>query len=160
MPKSKLAFAFLVCACAVFAQPMAVIHGTWTATIGPRQVLHGTWTGHALSGRPDAAEGTWELVSAGQVVRAGSWRAEKTHRAWEGVWSGRTMDGQSLSGTWGADLDTWSGKTFQDLLERTLQEEVSGWWQSGRDQGYWWLKGSPSAGAQPQRTPTPSRKPH
>jgi hypothetical protein len=152
----RLLAALLVFAGALGGQPIPVVHGTWTATVGPREVLHGTWTGHALPGHPNVAEGSWTLVSAGQVVLAGTWRAEKTHRSWEGSWAGRTMDGRNLAGTWGSYLEPWNGKTFQDLLERTLQEEVSGWWQSGRDQGDWWLKASPSEEATP---PPPMEKP-
>ncbi|HVA01894.1 MAG TPA: hypothetical protein VMV34_09585 [Terriglobia bacterium] len=160
MRNGKLVLALLVCACALGGQPLPVIHGTWTATVGPREVLRGTWTGHALPGRPNVAEGSWTLVNAGRVVQAGTWRAEKTHRRWEGSWTGRTMDGRSLAGTWGAHLEEWNGKTFQDMLERTLQEEVSGWWQSGRDQGNWWLKGSPSqesTPAHPLEKPSPQK---
>jgi len=71
------------------------------------------------------------------------------------------MDGRPLAGTWGAYLEEWNGRTFQDMLERTLQQEVSGWWQSGRDQGHWWLKGSASqdlAPARPEQSPS-SQKP-
>jgi hypothetical protein len=156
----KLALALLVCVCALGGQPIPFVHGTWTATVGPREVLHGAWTGRTLPGRPNVGEGSWTLVNAGQVVLAGTWRAEKTHRRWEGSWTGRTMDGRSLAGTWGAYLQEWNGKTFQDLLERTLQQEVSGWWQSGRDQGHWWLKGSASqesAPPHPLEKPTPQK---
>lgn len=158
MRSGRFILAMLVCAAALGGQPAPSIHGTWTATVGPRQVLHGTWTGHALPGRPNVAEGSWTLVDAGQVVRAGTWRAEKTHRNWEGSWTGRTMDGRSLAGTWGAYLEEWHGKTFQDLLERTLQQQVSGWWESGRAQGYWWLKGSSSGvPAPPHPSPSPQK---
>jgi hypothetical protein len=141
--------ALLVCTGTFGWQSVPVFHGTWEATIGPQEVLHGTWTGRTLPGRPNAGEGSWTIVNAGRVVLAGSWRAEKVPRRWEGSWSGRTMNGGSLGGTWGAYLEEWSGKTFQDMLRRTLQEEVSGWWQSGRDQGYWWLKGSSSQESTP-----------
>ena len=161
MKNVRLVIALLVCAGALGAQPVPLIHGTWTATLGPREVLHGTWTGRALSGRPNIGEGSWTLVHAGGVILAGTWRAEKTPRRWEGSWTGHTMDGRSLAGTWGAYLEEWNGKTFQDMLERTLQQEVSGWWQSGHDQGHWWLKGSVSenlAPARPERSPS-SQKP-
>ena len=158
MRSGKLILAMLVWVCALGGQPLPIIHGTWTATVGPREVLHGTWTGHSLPGRPNIAEGSWTLVNAGRVVQAGTWRAAKTHRRWEGSWTGHTMDGRTLAGTWGAYLEEWNGKTFQDMLERTLQQEVSGWWQSGRDQGNWWLKGSASPDpASPPSLPTPQK---
>jgi hypothetical protein len=141
----RLVLALCVCAGALGQQPLFVFHGTWKATAGPAQVLHGTWTARTSPGRPNAVEGSWMLVRAGQVVLEGTWTAEKSHRSWEGSWTARTMDGRSLSGTWGAYLENWGGKTFRDLLEKTLSEEVSGWWQSGRAQGNWWLKGSPAA---------------
>lgn len=138
-----------------------MIRGTWTATLGPSQVLHGTWTAQSSSGQPNAAHGSWTVVRAGNVVLAGTWAAAKTHRSWEGSWTGRTMEGRTFSGTWGAYLENWQGKTFQDLLEKTLTEEVSGWWRSGREQGNWWLRGSPPAQApstrHPEQTPEPER---
>ncbi len=152
MRNVRLAIALLICVGALGGQPVPLIHGTWTATIGPREVLHGTWTGRALPGRPNVGEGAWTLVSAGSVVMDGTWRAEKTPHRWEGAWAGRTMDGRHLAGTWGAYLETWNGRTFQDLLQRTLQQEVSGWWESGRDQGHWWLKGSAAGETAPART--------
>lgn len=119
-----------------------MLHGTWIATVGKGRVLHGTWTGGTLSHQPNVAEGTWTLSSAGQMVLQGTWRAEKNSRSWEGRWFGRTAMGESLAGSWGADLEHWHGKTLRDMLERTLVGEVSGWWQSGQAQGNWWLKGS------------------
>ncbi len=119
-----------------------MFHGTWIATIGKGRVLHGSWTGGTLPHHPNIAEGTWTLTSAGQMALQGTWRAEKNSRSWEGRWFGRTAVGESLAGSWGADLEHWRGKTLRDMLERTLVEEVSGWWQSGQAQGNWWLKGS------------------
>ncbi|MCL5005675.1 MAG: hypothetical protein M1404_04005 [Acidobacteria bacterium] len=156
----SLVLALLVCASTFGGQPLPVLHGTWTATVGPREVLHGTWMGHALPNRPDVGEGSWTLVNAGRVVLAGTWRAEKTPRRWEGSWTGRTMDGRALAGTWGAYLEEWESKTFRDMLERTLRHEVSGWWQSGRNQGHWWLKGSSSpepADSHPKQSPSPQK---
>lgn len=160
MRSAKLVLALMVCVCALGGQPVPVIHGTWTATAGHREVLHGTWTGHALPGRPNVAEGSWTLVNAGQVVQAGTWRAEKTPRRWEGSWTGRTMDGRTLAGTWGAYLEEWHDKTFQDMLERTLQQEVSGWWQSGRNQGNWWLKGSSASQPAPMHSSRSPQESH
>lgn len=119
-----------------------MVRGTWTATIGKARVLHGTWTGGALPHRPDVAVGTWTLVDAGQVVLQGTWRAEKSDRGWEGYWSGHTTQGQALAGSWGTSFEHWHGRTLRDMLERMRETEVSGWWQSGRAQGDWWLKAS------------------
>jgi hypothetical protein len=134
--------ALLIASCMFAQQPAQTIHGTWIVTAGRGRVLHGTWTGSALPNRPDVAEGTWTLASGGQIVIQGTWRAEKNRQSWEGHWTARTIRGESLAGSWGADVEHWQGKTFQDLLELTLQQEVSGWWQVGNRQGNWWLKGS------------------
>ncbi|MGA8185363.1 MAG: hypothetical protein WB819_17165 [Terriglobia bacterium] len=135
--------AFLAVVCALAQEPAQTIHGTWIATAGRGQTLHGTWTGSALPGHPDAAEGTWTLASGGRMVIQGTWRAQKSRQRWEGDWTAQTARGESLAGSWGADVEHWQGKTFQELLELTLQQEVSGWWQVGQRQGNWWLKGSP-----------------
>lgn len=138
-----LLIALFVSACAFAQEPAQVLRGTWIATVGKAKVLHGTWAGGALPHQPNIAAGTWTLVSVGQVVVEGTWRAEKSDRGWEGFWSGHTAQGQSLAGSWGTSFEHWHGRTLQDMLERTLETEVSGWWQSGHSQGDWWLKGSP-----------------
>lgn len=132
----------LVLVSAFGQQPAHTIHGTWIATSGHARTLHGTWSGRTLPQRPNVAEGDWTLAGGGQIVIRGNWRVEKSSRGWEGHWTAQTARGESLAGNWGADVEHWHGKSFQDLLELTLQEEVSGWWQVGRQQGNWWLKGS------------------
>ncbi len=132
----------LATASAPSQEPVQTIHGTWIATAGHGQTLHGTWSGGALPRQPDIAEGTWTLTRGGETVLQGTWRAEKSRRGWEGQFIARTARGQSMAGSWGADVEHWQGKTFQELLELTLQEEISGWWQIGQQQGNWWLKGS------------------
>lgn len=127
-------------------QPAETFYGTWIATAGHTQTLHGTWSAHALLQQPNAAEGYWSLSSGGRIVIRGTWRAEKNNRGWQGQWTAETIRGESLAGTWGADVEHWHGKTFQDLFELTLKEEVSGWWQIGGRQGNWWLKGSQPRG--------------
>jgi hypothetical protein len=47
-----------------------------------------------------------------------------------------------LSGSWNADLASFSGKTIQPMLERTAEKEVAGFWRTRGYQGSWWLKGS------------------
>lgn len=136
-------FALLAFVCAFAQEPAQTVHGTWIATVGREQkTLHGTWMGSTLPGHPDAAQGTWTLASGGQIVIHGTWQAQKSRQRWEGHWSAQTARGESLAGSWGADVEHWRGKTFQELLELTLQQEISGWWQVGRRQGNWWLKGS------------------
>jgi hypothetical protein len=128
--------------CAFGQEPAQTIYGTWIATAGRGKTLHGTWTGSALPQRPDVAEGTWTVASGGQIVIQGTWWAGKNRQGWEGHWTAQTDRGESLAGSWGNDVEHWQGKTLRDLLELTLQEEVSGWWQVGNRQGNWWLKGS------------------
>lgn len=137
-----LLVALLLSGFVIAQEPVQMVRGTWIATVGKAKVLHGTWIGGALPHRPNVAEGTWTLVSAGQVVLEGRWRAEKKDRGWEGYWSGHTARGESLAGSWGTSFEHWHGRTLQDMLERTLATEVSGWWQAGQAQGDWWLKGS------------------
>ena len=138
--------AFLAFVCALAQEPAQTVHGTWIASAGRGQTLHGSWTGSALPRHPDAAEGTWALVNGGRIVLEGTWRAEKDRQGWEGHWTARTTRGESMAGSWGADVEHWKGRSFQELLELTLQEEVSGWWQVGARQGNWWLKGSQQPG--------------
>jgi hypothetical protein len=138
--------ALLAFVCALAQEPAQTLHGTWIATAGRGQTLHGTWTGSALPGRPDVAEGAWMLASSGRIVLHGTWRAEKKKQVWEGHWTAQTARGESVAGSWGADVEHWKGRSFQELLELTLQEEVSGWWQMSSRQGNWWLKGSQQPG--------------
>lgn len=138
--------AFLAFVCAFAQRPAQTIYGTWIATAGRGETLHGTWTGGALPQHPDVAEGTWTLASGGQIVIEGTWRADRSRQGWEGHWTAQTDRGESLAGSWGTGVEHWQGKTIQDLLELTLREEVSGWWQVGNHQGNWWLKGSQHRG--------------
>ncbi len=134
----------LIASGALGQEPLPAIHGVWRATVGPAQVLQGRWTGQTRPNRPDAAEGSWALLSdSGRTALEGTWAAQKTRRGWEGTWTARTLQGHTLSGTWRADIEDGYAKTFQDMLERTVQQEISGEWRSGRHAGDWWLKGSP-----------------
>lgn len=137
-----LLVALFISTCTLGQEPAQMVRGTWTATVGKARVLQGRWAGGALPQQPDVAVGTWTLESGGHVVMHGRWRAEKSHRGWEGFWSGHTALGESMAGSWGADLQHWHRKTLQDMLNRTLQQEVTGWWKSGHQEGDWWLKGS------------------
>lgn len=137
-----LLVALVISLCAFGQEPARIIHGTWIATIGKTRVLHGRWAGGTLPHRPNLAEGTWTLDVTGQVTLHGTWKAEKSDRGWQGIWSGRTAQGESLAGSWGTGFEHWHGRTLEDMLERTLVVQVSGWWQAGHMQGDWWLKGS------------------
>jgi hypothetical protein len=136
----------LFLSCCALAQPASpVFRGSWIATAGPTQVFRGRWSGQSLPHRPNAAHGSWTLQAAtGQTVAEGTWAAEKTHAGWQGSWTARSQQGQSFSGSWTADIAGWKGKTFEDMLQHTLEEQVAGSWRSGRYQGNWWLKSWPS----------------
>ena len=132
----------LVLVSAFGQEPAQTIRGTWIVTAGHARTLHGTWSGRNLPQQPNVVEGSWTLADSGRIVIRGTWRAEKSSRGWQGHWTAETSRGESLAGAWGADVEHWHGKSLQDLLVLTLREEVSGWWQIGRQQGNWWLKGS------------------
>ncbi len=144
MKSLSLIVALLLSSCALAQEAPSGLHGSWTATAGPKQIFRGTWTGRTLPGKPNLAQGSWALLSdSGQIILEGTWSALKSSVAWQGTWTARTVQGQSFSGTWKADLADFNGKTFEKMLELTAQKEVAGWWRSGRNQGNWWLKSSP-----------------
>ena len=124
-----------------FAQEAGrVLYGRWTATAGPSQVFRGTWSAETFPRSPNAAQGSWTLVNdSGEVTLEGTWSARKTGSHWQGTWRARTSHGQSFSGSWDAHLPELENRTFADLLKRAVEEQVAGFWQSGRYQGNWWL---------------------
>jgi hypothetical protein len=86
----------------------------------------------------------WTLLNeTGEIILDGTWSAQKMGQGWQGTWTARARKGAPLSGTWNADLATFSGKTIQAMLERTAEKEVAGSWRTRGYQGNWWLKGSP-----------------
>jgi hypothetical protein len=90
------------------------------------------------------AGGSWTLLNeSGEILLQGTWSAQKTAQGWEGTWSARPTNGQSLSGAWTADGAKLNAKSLAQMLKSTATKEVAGWWRSGRYQGNWWLKGSP-----------------
>jgi len=116
--------------------------GSWTASAGAGQMLRGTWSAVVSPGSRNRAQGSWTLLSdTGEILMQGSWSARKAERDWVGTWSARAGTGGSFSGTWSAYLPDFSGKTFEEMLRRTLVKQVAGSWQSGRHQGNWWLDG-------------------
>jgi hypothetical protein len=123
-------------------KPSPVFQGTWTATAGPTQFFRGMWSGQASPKNQNVVQGSWTLWNeAGEVQLQGTWSAQKTARGWKGTWTAQTQDGRAFSGTWGADLADFGGKTLGEMLERATAKEVAGSWRSGREQGNWWLKG-------------------
>ena len=119
--------------------------GTWTATAGKTQVFRGTWSAQTSPHSRTTARGSWTLLNeASEIALDGTWSAQKSGQGWHGTWTARTRNGQSLSGTWNADLAGFSGKTIEEMLKRTAEKQVAGSWRIGRYQGNWWLEGSPS----------------
>ncbi len=118
----------------------SVFRGTWKATADPTQILRGTWSGQTLAHSPNTAWGSWTLLNeASEIFLRGTWSAQKVRQGWQGSWTARTPNGRSLSGAWTGDLQDFSVKTFQEMLERTAATEVAGSWRSGRKRGNWWL---------------------
>ena len=148
MKKGTLAIALLLASCALAQHAPAVFRGSWTATAAPKQVFRGRWSAQALPDTQSAAHGSWTLLNnANQIVLEGTWSAQKSARGWHGTWSalilqGRSSLGRPLSGTWQAQVEDFKGKTFEDMLQRTLERQIAGSWRSGRLLGNWWLKGS------------------
>ena len=119
-----------------------VLYGRWTATAGPSQIFRGTWSAEISPRNANEAQGSWTLVNdSGEVTLEGTWSARKTGSRWTGTWRARTSHGRLFSGSWDAHLPESKKQTFADLLKRTVEEEVAGFWQSGRYQGNWWLTG-------------------
>jgi hypothetical protein len=101
------------------------------------------WLAQILKSSPNAASGSWSLLSdGGEVVLEGTWSARKTGQNWEGSWRARAGNGGSLSGTWSAALGDFRGKTLREMLWLTMEKQIGGSWQSGRHDGNWWLEGS------------------
>jgi len=138
-----LVLAFFVSSGSFAQQTSTVFSGGWTATAGPTQILRGTWSAQSSPNRPNVARGSWTLLNeSGEILLQGTWSAQKTGQGWEGTWSARPASGQLLAGTWTADAAKLNAKTLSQMLTSTVTKEAAGWWQSGRYQGNWWLKGT------------------
>jgi hypothetical protein len=139
--------AMLICSCVAAQEPPAKPnehnwHGAWMATAGPAHSFRGRWWANLLPATHNAANGSWTLLSdTNQILLEGTWSARKSSRGWQGTWSARVGQGQTFSGTWECDAPDLDDKTFEDLLKRTMEKQVSGSWQRGRMQGGWWLQG-------------------
>lgn len=133
-----------------FGQDSPVLQGSWVATAGESRTFRGRWTGQALPGQPNALQGSWTLSDDfGKTQATGTWSARRSGRSWTGTWSAQDANRRQVSGTWKTAGEGIEGRNLQQLFERTLAAEVSGSWQSGRLQGYWWLKGSQSSSRNP-----------
>lgn len=138
--------------------PPTSLHGSWTATAGPTQVLRGTWTATVLPHNSNSARGSWSLyLDATQSVIQGTWTAQKSAEEWRGSWTARTQQGRTFSGTWNSADANLVGKTFEDLLQRAMEKEIAGNWQSNPYSGNWWLRGPASPPKPPN--PQPPREP-
>ena len=123
--------------------PSAEFSGMWTATEGNGAAMRGMWLAQISKTGPNAASGSWSLLSdGGQVVLEGTWSARNTSEDFEGSWSARARNGRSLSGTWSAALGDFKGKTLREMLSLTMEKQIGGAWRSGRYEGNWWLEGS------------------
>jgi hypothetical protein len=122
-----------------------IFRGSWTASAGPTQIFRGAWSAEITTQSPNSARGSWTLTNdANEITLEGTWSANKAAGAWQGTWTARTRNGQSLSGTWNADLPNLGHKSLQNMFEHTLSKQVAGSWRSGRNQGHWWLNSTPS----------------
>jgi hypothetical protein len=122
--------------------PTVELTGMWKATVGNGPVMQGMWLAQISKASPNAASGSWSLLSdGGEIVLQGTWSARKTGQSWQGSWRARVGNGRSLSGTWSAALSESKGQTFQEMLALTMQKQIGGAWQSGPYQGNWWLEG-------------------
>jgi hypothetical protein len=148
--------ALLLACCASAQQPAPALRGSWTATVGAKQVYRGSWSAQVLIETANRAQGAWALLNAThQIVLEGTWSAEKSARGWNGTWSARVVtrqsgsgraasgqSGQLLSGTWQTAAADSKNKTLADMLQSTIERQVSGSWQGGRRNGSWSLLGS------------------
>jgi hypothetical protein len=134
----------LLGSCALAQGPLPVLSGSWTASLASGQIYRGAWSAQTSRQNLNEARGSWTLLNeAGEIILEGTWSAQKMAQAWQGTWTARVRKGAALSGTWNADLASFSGKTIQAMLERTAERDVAGSWRTRGYQGNWWLKGSP-----------------
>ena len=116
--------------------------GTWIATAGQSRTFRGRWRASVTGNTHNAANGSWTLLSdSNQIVLEGTWSARKSAQDWQGTWSARVGRGAPFSGTWASKTPDITAKTFEDLLQSTIDKQVAGSWKSGRMQGNWWLQG-------------------
>jgi hypothetical protein len=141
--KIRIILFALLLAFPAFAQaPEPELRGTWTATAGS-QTFRGSWGAEISARTPDYAQGWWTLLNeSGDRVMQGTWTARKAASRWHGTWTAQVSRGGSFSGTWEADVTEPKDKTLADMLKRTLEREVGGFWKAGGSGGNWWLRGA------------------
>jgi hypothetical protein len=102
---------------ALAQEPVPVPGGSWTASLASGQIFRGTWSGQTSRQNLNAARGSWTLLhEAGEIILEGTWSAQKMGQGWQGTWTSLAHRGAALSGTWNADLLSFSGKTIQAML--------------------------------------------
>jgi|ERR1700693_5523747 hypothetical protein len=120
--------------------PSRLLLYCWIATAGSNRTLQGRWSAQVLPPSKNVAIGSWTLLSENnQILLEGTWSARKLADGWQGNWTAR-IQGRNVSGTWNAAIAAFNGKTFEDMLKRTVEKQIGGSWQSGRAQGNWWLQ--------------------
>jgi hypothetical protein len=130
-------------ACGAAAQqPPPMLRGSWAASAGRAQTFQGTWTAELSASNPDGAQGSWTLLNrSNQITARGTWSAVKTARTWSGTWQARVAgNNRLLSGSWRTTIAASDVRSLGELLQHTLEEQVSGTWASGRLLGSWSLR--------------------
>ena len=145
----SVAATFLALCCALVPalraqSSAATLRGTWAAT-APSRAFQGSWTARIDGPDPNTAQGTFTLFDrSNRPAAQGTWSAVKNANGWSGSWQARVAGNRRLfGGTWRTDLPKSDVKTFRDLLQRTLQEQVSGVWVSAGLRGAWSLRAFP-----------------
>src|SRR5436305_15246292 len=141
-------FSLLLICWALAQESRPVLRGVWGATAGASATFRGRWWAEIEA--PEAASGSWTLLDdSNRIALEGTWSARRVNApakltvpARQGTWTARAGAGRTLPGTGQADLAGFTGKTFEDMLRRRVERQVSGSWRSGRAQGNWRLQGS------------------
>jgi len=119
----------------------ATWHGTFTASVGRAKQFRGRWSGQV--DKKNAGSGSWVVLNdAHKIVAEGTWQAQKSAKTWRGTWRAWAKGGRQYSGSWIAELGSFKGQSFEDMLSYTLEQQVAGSWQSGKLAGNWWLRGT------------------
>src|SRR5437899_5623288 len=147
MKRRVLVFILLLVCCAPAQQSRPVCEGFGARPLGGAQRF--AEGGGLKSKRLRAPAAHGRFFDSNRIVLEGTWSARRVNASakltvphWQGTWTARAGAGRALYGTWQADLAGFSGKTFEDMLKRTVEQQVSGSWRSGHAQGNWWLQGS------------------
>jgi len=126
-----------------------VLRGTWTATAGTR-VFNGVWSAQIEPGAPNGAHGSWGLLDgSGRVILQGTWAAQKRAKVWQGTWSAvvtrsgdRSSSGPKYAGSLQANVAGNESATLLEMFKRSVENAVSGTWQSGALKGQWTVRAS------------------